>query len=281
MSPLALLAIVAGVGYLALAPRKARAARSKAKKGRGRGYVIVNGAKHSPPAGVTVVGLDAPNALVASARATDPRSKVVTELVLHRGAERKGSAANFAKSTFQVLEGRNLSTTFTMDVDGVIYQHFDPALRAGRHASGHNAISDSIDVAGPFDQARTPVAGQVAYTFKAAIGRTGDNKDPLDRVYGTVKCWTMTPAQVTALAAFVPWYCKLRGIPAIACDDWRTFRLSGKLGKRDPVSNVKGILAHAQISDPGRRVDGLLELAMIKQAGAAIVWRPGAAFFDT
>ena len=100
------------------------------------------------------------------------------------------------------------------------------------------------------------------------------------RKYGLVKGWTMPPAQVKALGTFLVWYCPLRKIPLTACEDMRTFRLGGAKDK-DPVTNVKGILAHAQIAGPGSRVDGLIELLQLKEAGYPILWRPGTDFFKT
>jgi hypothetical protein len=47
----------------------------------------------------------------------------------------------------------------------------------------------------------------------------------------------------------------------------------------DPVTHVRGILAHTQISEPGRRVDGILPLHHLKEVGADIEWRSGADFF--
>jgi hypothetical protein len=188
---------------------------------------------------------------------------------------------NYAAATERILDARGLSTTFSMDMDGVIYQHFDPALRRGRHATHHNVQSDSIDIGGPFSQTIKAQQGQVAQTFQAAIGRENDNKPPMTRGYAKVSCWTLPEAQVTALAHFMVWYCPLRGIPLTACEDARTFRLGGA-GEKDPVTHVKGILAHGQISGPGQRVDGFIELIQVKESGiSGITWRSGADFFNT
>jgi len=164
-----------------------------------------------------------------------------------------------------------------MDVDGTIYQHFDPAIRRGRHASKHNTRSDALDIAGPFEQKRARIIGQYPLTLKMAIGRKNDGVPPMKRKYGTVKCWSMTPAQIDALVKFVPWYCEMRGIPVTACSDWRTFRVGG-LGSKDPVTKVQGIVAHCQIAGPGSRIDGILPLHHLLRAETDIDWRSGVNF---
>lgn len=247
------------------------------------GSVIVNNASMRPPDGVKVVNFLEPGGIPAEMSDTDVRKYPVTQFVLHRGATvtSKSEAGNYAKATERVLDVRGLSTTFSMDIDGTIYQHFDPAVRRGRHASYHNVQSDSMDIGGPFGASQKGQPGQVMTSFKVAIGRESDHRPPMDRGYAPVKCWDLPPAQKAALAAFLPWYCQLRGIPLTACEDWRTFRLAGDLGTKDPVTNVKGILAHCQISGPGRRVDGILSLMALKEAKAPIQWRSGADFFKT
>jgi hypothetical protein len=245
------------------------------------GYVIVAGKSYQPPLGVTVVNFAEKGGIPAQLDDTNERKHPVFQFVIHRGAESRMKGENFAQATERILDARGLSTTFSMDIDGRIYQHFDPAVRRGRHATHHNVQSDSIDIGGPFDTKTFKAEpGQTITTFQAAIGRENDNKPPMSRGYAPVKCYTMTPAQVFALAEFLPWYCQLRGIPATACEDWRTFRLGGA-GVQDPVTNVKGIFAHGHISGPGQRVDGFMELSMLKQAGAKIIWRSGANFFNT
>lgn len=246
------------------------------------GQVILDGVGITPPAGIKIVNYLEPNGIPAQKDDTSERKHQVFQFVIHRGAESHLKGENYAQATERVLDARGLSTTFSMDIDGTIYQHFDPVLRRGRHCTYHNVQSDSIDIGGPFTATRKPVADQVKRTFQAAIGRAGDNVPPMTRKYGTVKCWSMPPAQVTALAKFLAWYCPLWNIPVIACEDMRTFRLSGDAGINDPVTNVKGILAHAQISEPGARVDGFLELLQVKESGiAGITWRHGVDFFRT
>ena len=245
------------------------------------GCVIIQSIAHKPLPWIKIVNFLEPNGIPAQKDDTDARKWPVFQFIIHRGAESHGKGKNYAQATEDILDARGLSTTFSMDIDGTLYQHFDPAIRRGRHATHHNVQSDSIDIGGPFSANMKPTPGQTAYTFKAAIGRENDNKPPMNRTYGMVKCWALPPAQVFALAAFLPWYCPLRGIPLRACDDMRTFRLGGA-GTSDPVTNVKGILAHAQVAGPGSRVDGLLELLQIKEAGSpSIVWRSGADFFKT
>ncbi|OHD17996.1 MAG: hypothetical protein A2Y38_06390 [Spirochaetes bacterium GWB1_59_5] len=244
------------------------------------GCVILGKESHTPPAGLNVVNFIQPHNLAAQLDDTDKRTSPVTQLVFHLGAEGKMGLPNYAAATEFILNEKGLSSTFTMDADGTIYQHFDPTLRAGRHAPNHNHQSDSIDIGGPFTPKTKPLDGQVAISFKAAIGQKNDGMPPMQRKYSTVKCWSLTPAQRAALILFVPWYCKLRGIPLTACEDWRTFRVGG-LGLKDPVTNVPGLLAHCQIAGPGERVDGIRELAELKAAGVPIKWRSGQDFFHT
>lgn len=246
------------------------------------GTVIINGVGHMPPPGLILVNFAEAEGIPAQLDDTSERKHTVTQFVIHRGAETKmKSEPTYAHATERVLDARGLSTTFSMAEDGAIYQHFDPALRRGRHASWHNVQSDSIDIGGPFMQTTSPLPGQTAVRMMMAIGRVNDKTPPLKRAYGHVDCWTMTPAQTAALALFLPWYCNLRGIPVTACEDWRCFRVDETLGVNDPVTNVKGILAHAQIGEPGHRVDGCMELQCVKDAGAAIQWRSFKEFFNT
>lgn len=247
------------------------------------GCAIIDGEIHNPPVGLRYVNHREPNGIPAQMDDTSKRKREVTQLILHRGwsgGYKKGR--NFAAKTEATLDRRGLSTSHSMDIDGTIYEHFDVAIRRGRHTSYHNVQSDSLDIGGPFSQKRTPAPGQVKVKFKAAIGRRNDGKPPLKRGYGSVKCWSLTPEQEEALALFLPWWCELRGIPLTACEDLRTFRLSTRLKTRDPVTNVKGILAHTQVSSPGRRVDGLLPLiALRKRDDTGIEWRSGEDFFKT
>lgn len=246
------------------------------------GKVIVDGIGYAPPRGVKVVNHLEAGGIPAMHNDTSVRKHPLTQFVLHRGAQgtTKREGYNYARTTERVLDSKGLSTTFTQDIDGVIYQHFDPGPRRGRHCLHHNVQSDSLDVAGPFEQKRKPQPGQKKLTLRMAIGRRNDGVPPLQRRYGTVKCWSMPQAQVDALALFLPWYCKIRGIPVTACEDWRTFRVGG-LGRRDPVTSVKGIIAHTQVARPGTRVDGILPLHQLKEAGADIKWRSSEDFFET
>lgn len=235
--------------------------------------VIVGGVFHLAPAGLSVIPMTHPKGIPTHITNTSERTRPVTQFVLHRGAEllRKSDNGNYAKATERVLDARDLSSTFSMDVDGVIYQHFDPATRRGRHCVNFNVHSDSMDVGGPFSRKNKPVAGQTPVDLPVAIGRKGDGKKPKDRKYWPMKCWSLTPAQVTALRAFIPWYCTLRGIPLRACSDLRTWTAGG-LGLKDPVVNETGIIAHMQVAAPGDRVDGAIELqALLGISG--IDWR--------
>ncbi len=246
------------------------------------GCAIVKGVSYKAPAGLVLVNYLEPNGIPAQMDDTSERKHKVTQFVLHRGwAGSYNPKYNFAAKTEDTLDARGLSSTFSQDIDGIIYQHFDPAIRRGRHATHHNVQSDSLDVGGPFTQNRKPAPGQEKITLRMAIGRSGDGLPPLVRKFANVKCLSMPEAQIAALAIFLPWWCKLRGIPLTACEDWRCFRLSGHMGLKDPVTNVKGILAHTQISDPGGRVDGILPLHHLKERGVNLGWRNGADFFKT
>lgn len=246
------------------------------------GQAIINGKGYDVPPGLKYVNHLEKGGIPAQLDDTSPRKVKVTQFVLHRGwAGSYKAGRNFAAKTEQTLDARGLSGTHSMDIDGTIYQHFDVGTRRGRHATHHNIQSDSLDIGGPFSQKRTPAPGQVKVTFKAAIA--GKSTPPLKRRYGSVKCWDLTPEQKEALAIFIPWWCELRGIPLTACEDWRTMRLGHGNGRKDPVTNVKGILAHCQISGPGKRVDGILPLIALKERedDINIRWRSAEDFFDT
>jgi hypothetical protein len=245
------------------------------------GGAIIDGAFHEAPVGLSYVNHLQKGGIPAQLDDTEPRKHPVTQLILHRGwAGNYAPGVNFAAKTEETLDARGLSGSHSMDIDGTIYQHFDPAVRRGRHASHHNVQSDSLDIGGPFDLKRKPAPGQTKVTFKAAIGKAGDGRPPLSRPMGVVKCWSLTPAQEEALVLFLPWWCDLRGIPLRACSDMRCFRLSSHLGLKDPVTNVTGILAHAQCGEPGTRVDGLLPLYALQQRDTPIDWYAGSLFFS-
>ncbi len=245
------------------------------------GVAIINGEHFTAPPGLKYINHTEPGGIPAQIDDTSKRTRPVTQFVLHRGwAGGYKPGRNFAERTEATLDARGLSGSHSMDIDGTVYEHFDVGLRRGRHATHHNVQSDSLDIGGPFSQRHKPAPGQVKITFKAAIGRKNDGKPPLARRYGTVRCWTLTPAQEEALKLFIPWWCKLRGIPLTACEDWRTMRIGG-VGRKDPVTNVKGILAHAQISGPGSRVDGILPLIVLKDSDVPVVWRAAEDFFNT
>lgn len=246
------------------------------------GQAIINGKGYDAPPGLKYVNHLEPGGVPAQLDDTSLRTRPVTQFVLHRGFEGSYNPKyNYAAKTEMVLDARGLSGTHSMDLDGTIYQHFDVGTRRGRHATYHNVQSDSLDIGGPFSIDRKPSPDQVRGDFKAAI--SGKSLPPMARKYGQVKCWDLTPAQKEALAIFIPWWCKLRGIPLTACEDWRCFRLGHGAGQADPVTNVKGILAHTQISGPGARVDGILPLIALKAKGdsTGIRWRSGDEFFNT
>jgi len=245
------------------------------------GHAILGFMNITPPEGLKIVNHRQSYGVPALLDDTGARQEDPTQMLIHRGAQTHRKDETYAQSTERVLDSKGCSTTFTMGPNGVIYQHFDPQDRYGIHCRYHNRQSDSIDIAGPFDQTKKPETGQEKITLKMAIGRNNDRKPPLTRKYGTVKCWAMTPAQRTAFALFLPWWCNLRGIPLTACKDWRTFRLSGKHGTKDPVTDVVGILAHTQVANPGSRVDGILPLHHLLEDGCpGIEWRSAEDFFE-
>lgn len=251
-----------------------------------QGHAIINGKSHEPPKGLKYVNHLEPGGIPAQLDDTSARKREVTQFILHRGwAGSYKPGRNFAAKTEETLDQRGLSTSHSMDIDGTIYQHFDPAIRRGRHATWHNVQSDSLDIGGPFEQKRTPAPGQEKMTFKAAI--RGKDTPPLARPYGIVRCWSLTPEQEEALKLFIPWWCKLRNIPLTACTDLRCMRVeTGSKALQDPVTNVKGVLAHGTVGGAGRRVDGFLPLTVLKAAQDAgeclgIRWRSAEDFFDT
>lgn len=246
--------------------------------GLGRG-IVLGGELIPAPEGVTCVNWHERPELLS--RFTAPRKRPVTQFVLHRGHE--GRSVDPLR-TKRILDARRLSSLFTLTPDGLLYQHFDPATHRGAHATHHNVQSDSLDVQGPLSQRRTPLDGQSLVELRVAIGRAG-GKDAAERADGPeaqraavlarrqvrLRQWSLTPAQTATIRAFLPWWCVLRGIPARACDDLRTFRVGG-LGVADPVTDVTGIIAHAQCSGPGQRVDGFAELEALRGAHG-IEWR--------
>lgn len=276
----------------------------------GRYTAIVGGEEVEAPAGLMLINwLDGDGGIPGLLSKHAPKRKLPpTQLVFHRGSEAQDGAdvdeeidteeeavevvgtgdEDDPMRTKRILDRRSLSSMFTLTPAGVFYQHFDTDQR-GRHATHHNVQSDSIDVQGPLSRKRRGMAGQELLTLPYAIGRKGDAASKargrtkqeaaiLARRYVKVKQWGLTPQQRKALAIFTPWWCELRGIPLRACDDWRTFRVGGT-GRKDPTTNVTGLLAHTQISGPGQRVDGCVALHALKQAGVAIEWRPGTEFW--
>lgn len=216
------------------------------------------------------------------------RTRPVTQLVLHRGAETRSLDPMVTK---RVLDGRKLSSLFTTTLDGALYQHFDPATKRGRHCAHYNPTSDSIDMQGPLSQRQAPYEGQTLLDFSCAIGRAGDAASKattqeaqraavLARKMIRVRQWSLSPAQAETLRLFVPWWIGVRGIPARACDELRTFRVGG-LGLADPATGASGVLAHGQVAGPGERVDGLVELLALQAGGGSgLTWRDGPSFWD-
>lgn len=240
------------------------------------GQAIINGVGYDVPEGLKYFNHLEKGGVPAQLDDSRPRKSNPTQFVLHRGfAGSYNPKHNYAERTEAVLDYRGLSGSHSMDIDGAIYQHFDVGERRGRHATHHNVQSDSLDVGGPFSLNRKPAPEQEQTSFRVAIN--GIHTPPMKRKKTTFKCWDLTPAQKEALVLFVPWWCELRGIPLTACEDWRCFRL-GSGGRRDPVTNVTGILAHGQISGPGKRVDGFISLIALKEGGALISWRKGEDF---
>lgn len=249
---------------------------------------IVSGKSFTPPVGVEIVNWhDDPRLL---SKHTSPRTRPVTQFVIHRGSERASNDPLRTKNILDTRKPRPLSSLFTLTPDGRLYQHFDPGALRGAHASHHNVQSDSVDVQGPLSRKAKPMPGQTLVEMKVAIGRA-QGKDPATKAKGAeaqraavlarrlvpLRQYSLTPAQTATLRAFVPWWCELRGIPARACSELRTFRVGG-LGLADPTTEVTGILAHAQCSGPGERVDGFVELHALMGA-PGIAWRPGLEFW--
>jgi hypothetical protein len=234
-----------------------------------------------PPEGITVVNYLQKGGVPANPRNLRDRQYPPYQLVIHRGGQVKSKREdNYAQSTERFLDANGCSSTWTLNPDGVFYQHFDPANLRGIHCASHNRQSDSIDVAGPI-LIKKGLEGQERKTIQVAPGKKNDHLPPLKRKMVDLECWSLTPAQRESLKIFVPWYCGLIGVPAVACDEWRTFRLSGYLKEKDPVTDgVKGIIAHAHVANPGSRLDGWLPLQHLKEDGAEIEWRGAEDFFN-
>lgn len=220
---------------------------------------IFNGEEVEAPEGIKVVNFTQ-EPWIKSEHVVE-RKHPLTQLIVHRGAE---TNRNSAKRTKAVLDNRNLSTLFTMDIDGTIYQHFDPALYRGKHCTHHNVQSDSIDVAGVFTQpSSSALAEQNIVTLPVAIGRSKVYNDPMLRKMVPFKYHDLTEAQKAALAIFIPFWCDLRGIEKQIYHEHRTIRKGG-LGVKDPVTNLKGVFSHCQVADPGHRVDGVEVIELLK-----------------
>jgi len=182
------------------------------------------------------------------------RKLPVTQLVIHRGAE---STVNAAKKTKAVLDNRKLSTLFTVDNDGVVYQHYDPSNLRGLHCSFHNVQSDSIDVAGVFTKAnKAALDSQRLQTLDVAIGKSKNYNNPEKRNMVRFQFWSLTPEQEVALNLLIPFWCDLRNIPKTIYTEHRSCRV-GNLGINDPITDVRGVFSHCQLSNPGSRVDGI------------------------
>lgn len=250
------------------------------------GCAIVGGRPVQAPDGMSVTTwLGRPDLLSVH---TDTRQAPPTQLVIHRGAETLSCDPSRTK---RILDKKRLSSLWTLTPDGRLWQHWDPADRCGRHATHHSGRSDSIDVQGPLGLAASPCRGQHVVELSVAIGRAkadaatlaatpeGQRAAVLARRRLPLRQWALTPAQADALAAFLRWWCPLRGIPLRACEGLRCYRVGG-LGVADPATRVTGILAHAQVAGPGQRVDGLLELHTLRaRSDTEIAWRPEAEFW--
>ncbi len=248
---------------------------------------LIGGQNFGAPDGVVIrTWADDPELL---SKFTAPRKRPVTQFILHRGVEAPSNDPMRTKRILDTRKPNGLSSLFTLTPDGHLAQHFDPALHRGAHALHHNVQSDSLDVQGPLSKSLAPAVGQSLVTLRAAIGRKGDAPSKatspdarraaiLARKAVDLTQWSLTPAQAATLRVFLPWWCALRGIPSRACADYRTFRVGG-LGLADPATNVTGILAHAQVSGPGERVDGFVELHALSGA-PGIDWRSGAEFWS-
>lgn len=228
--------------------------------------IILNGEEVECPEGIKVVNFTQEPWIKSEHVVT--RKHALTQLIVHRGAE---TNRNSAKRTKTVLDNRNLSTLFTMDIDGTIYQHFDPALFRGKHCTHHNVQSDSIDVAGVFTQpSSSALPEQNIVTLPLAIGRSRVYNDPMQRKTVPFKYHDLTDAQKNALKIFIPWWCDLRGIDKVIRGEHRTFRRGG-LGINDPVTTWRGVLSHCQVADPGHRVDGVEVIELLKTVTGFVV----------
>lgn len=213
-----------------------------------RHSLIINGKAVPHPSNLRFQQMPAPKANIRK------RQTPLTQIILHRGAQTKAkSEDNYGQSTLRTLNAKSLSTTFTLcPLTGIIYQHFDPAKFHGLHCPNHNVQSASIDFAGPFEQAITPLPNQ--YPLKLKMSIRGPNQPS-----GVVHCWTMTPEQIAATITFIPFLAETLNIPLQAPKDFVTFGPNS-------LTNYKGILAHTHVASFGTRVDGILPLYHLQEA---------------
>lgn len=215
--------------------------------------VTINGKFIQAPPGVNVIPFNSPDGFPDSKNA-GKRTIMPFQFILHRGSEttKLTGKAKWVRQTLNQLNNDSHATTFTMDLDGTIYQHFDPALYTPSATYGQNAQSDSLDVAGPWSLEHEKYLGTLPEEKQTIM----DIK--IGKMY---KKYSLSVGQTRNLASFLNWYLPLRGIEKRVCSD---FKSRGTLhNPNDPVYGVKGLLGHVQVANPGRRGDGATEIACI------------------
>jgi len=213
--------------------------------------VTINGKFIQAPPGINIVPFNSPDGFPSNLFTT-PRKEMVYQFILHRGPQNKMKKEKWPEANLRILnKGRGLSTTFSMALDGTIYQHFDPALYAPRATANHNSQSDSFDICGPFNPGKYDNALESG-TASQKLDKLKIGNAPAFEVY------TMSEAQSKNLAAFLSWYLPLRGIEKRVCTDFTSRGTPGT--NKDPVQSIKGLLAHVQIASPGTRADGAQEI---------------------
>jgi N-acetyl-anhydromuramyl-L-alanine amidase AmpD len=197
--------------------------------------------------------------------------QVVDQIVLHY------DATGNSRETFRVLQKRDLSVHFLLDIDGTIYQTLDLQERAW-HATRSNSRSIGIEIAnvGAFEPGQPTEFGQW-YRFGAhgdtrlrVPGRLGDGGIRTSPFHGrparpelivgqiqdkTVRQYDFTPEQYAALAKLTAALCRV--FPRITCDFPRD--ASGNLIPRklsdEQLKSYRGLIGHYHIQankiDPG------------------------------
>lgn len=198
-------------------------------------------------------------------RCTSPRKRPPTQFVIHRGSE---SVVKGCMPTFNILLRRNLSSSWTLDTSGILYQHIDDGINRGRHTTHHNILSSSLDIAGPFTYRADNPKKLPVETTPVAIGLSKKKIAVENRVMVPFRHYSMTPEQTETLKHFLPFYLDLLGIPKVFCSEQRCFRTVNT--HTDPVTEFAGLVSHSQVAMPGTRVDGIEVIKLLTEFGSSL-----------